>query len=83
MRSSNQGVIWRKKVYDRDSYTCRLCGCKISGELQAHHIFKISDYEELAFDVDNGITLCKRCHRFINCNEELWQDELFGMVLNG
>ena len=56
---------WRKAVYDRDGYTCQCCG-KVGGRLNAHHIKSFAEYPELRFDVDNGITLCDRCHRNIH-----------------
>lgn len=54
-------------VLERDDYTCQRCGARNGmGEnvqLQVHHIKPYADYPELAFDVDNGLTLCIRCHR--------------------
>ena len=52
--------IWRKKVFERDNYTCTQCGK--GGKLQAHHIKRWADYPELRFDVSNGQTLCVGCH---------------------
>lgn len=56
---------WRKSVFERDKYTCVLCG-KVGVELNAHHIMPYAKYEELRFDLDNGITLCKECHKKIH-----------------
>ena len=56
---------WRKKVYERDKYTCQICGIK-GGKLNAHHIHKYSQYPALRYDIDNGITLCEDCHRKIH-----------------
>lgn len=30
---------------------------------QAHHIRKWEDYPELRYEVSNGITLCRKCHK--------------------
>lgn len=57
---------WRKKVFERDDYTCKECGIR-SGNgkkvyLEAHHIKRFSEFPELRFDTNNGITLCNTCH---------------------
>jgi len=55
---------WRNAVYKRDNYTCQLCGER-NGNLQAHHIQPVRDHKNdlLIFDINNGITLCKDCHK--------------------
>lgn len=50
---------WRLAVIKRDG-KCVKCGRKDS--LEAHHIKHFSEYPELALDLNNGITLCKKCH---------------------
>lgn len=55
-------VVWRKKVYERDNYTCQHCN-KVGGKLNAHHIKEWCNYVDLRFDIDNGITLCHNCHK--------------------
>jgi len=51
---------WRKSVFERDGYACRICGS--IGYITAHHIKSSAHYEELRFDLNNGITLCEQCH---------------------
>lgn len=53
---------WRKSVYERDNYTCVLCG-KRGGKLNADHIKPYRLFPELGLDVSNGRTLCEGCHR--------------------
>lgn len=51
---------WKKAVLDRDKHICQKCGS--DKDIHAHHIKPFSEYPELRFDVNNGITLCKECH---------------------
>lgn len=54
--------LWRKAVFERDDFTCQIC--RIRGvELQADHIKPFAYFPELRFDLSNGRTLCKKCHR--------------------
>jgi DNA-directed RNA polymerase subunit RPC12/RpoP len=55
---------WRKLVLSRDDYTCVQCGS--TDNIQAHHIKLFSEFPELAFDVDNGMSLCATCHSEIH-----------------
>lgn len=52
---------WRTDVYKRDQYTCQCCGSR-GVRLNAHHIYPFSEYEDLRYNVSNGITLCTKCH---------------------
>lgn len=73
IRRTRQWLDWRKKVFERDDYTCKKCGAK-SGKnydgkvyLEAHHRIGVHDlfinnFKNYIFNVDNGITLCKYCH---------------------
>jgi len=53
---------WRKMVYERDNYTCQHCG-NVGGKLSPHHLKPVALYPKLMFVVDNGITLCRDCHK--------------------
>lgn len=53
---------WRRKVFERDNYTCKHCNVR-GGYLEADHIKPWCNYPELRYCVDNGRTLCKDCHK--------------------
>lgn len=64
---------WREKVFSRDGYKCIFVNCKTTDKyVQAHHIRKFSNYPELRFDVDNGITLCRNCHKRVTSREDIY-----------
>lgn len=68
IRNSSKYKYWRTSVFIRDDYMCRKCG-ELGGELNAHHIESFSKHPALRFDIDNGITLCKKCHIEIHKSE--------------
>lgn len=72
MRTRKAYRAWRDLIFERDDYKCVSCGAKskkgLRVELNAHHIKHLSEYPEKAYDVDNGITLCKPCHLNIHHN---------------
>ena len=62
-RKSPKEKVWRKEVYARDNYICQCCGDNKGHNLNAHHILPYMQYSQYRFDVNNGITLCKNCHK--------------------
>lgn len=62
---------WRKKVFARDKFKCRMPGCR-SGDktMNAHHIKKWATFPSLRFVLSNGITLCRTCHERVSGHEE-------------
>lgn len=53
---------WRKKVFERDDYTCQSCFSK-GLEIHAHHMSSYKDNPKERLKLANGITLCGECHR--------------------
>lgn len=63
-RKSLEYTIWRTSVFERDNYTCQKCGER-GGVLQSHHKKQYQYHPDLRFDLNNGVTLCKKCHQKI------------------
>lgn len=65
IRRSLEYIIWQQKVFKKDYWTCRLCGYK-GKDIVAHHLKLFSEFPELRFSIDNGITVCRSCHKKIH-----------------
>lgn len=71
---------WQQVVWKRDNYTCALCS---SWEKpHAHHILPLSYNWEERLNIDNGITLCKKCHESIKGRELQYSLKFSLMILN-
>lgn len=64
-RTSAEYVTWRKRVFERDNYTCQNCGIR-GAKLNAHHIKPYAYFHDLRYDLGNGISLCVECHKQIH-----------------
>lgn len=81
IRHSVEVHLWRESVFARDYWTCQKCNDNTGGNLVAHHIFNFSKWKELRVAIDNGITLCEKCHdkfhkkykQFNNTKEQLME----------
>nr|DAG61654.1 MAG TPA: NinG recombination protein [Caudoviricetes sp.] len=59
-RSNPKYKVWRLAVFKRDGFKCQSCGN--ANDLQAHHIRHWKDDIPNRYNIDNGITLCRKCH---------------------
>lgn len=51
---------WAKEIKRLDGGRCAFCGS--TENLESHHIKAKAEKPELATDLENGITLCHKCH---------------------
>lgn len=77
VRNSVKSKLWRENIFKRDNFTCVVCGDNKGGNLEADHIepfiklFKkhkvisveMAEICEDFWDISNGRTLCKKCHK--------------------
>lgn len=77
IRTSIQYRMWRNKILTRDDYTCKICKQK-GGKLNVDHFpktlakiiheninldFKTLLNYKILWDLNNGRTLCEKCHK--------------------
>lgn len=72
---------WRRAVFQRDKYTCQICGGSHGGNLRAHHIKLYSVFPELRYDVDNGITVCDNCHKKIHSQLDIQSEPQYNLLM--
>lgn len=83
IRNRKEWLIVREKVLHRDGYICRWCkhnGITRTINIQVHHIVKITKRYDLAYNEDNLISLCAKCHSLFD-RDKLLIDEN-GKILN-
>ena len=69
-RNTKEYRDWRTSVFERDKYMCQKCN-KVGGDLNAHHIKPFATHKDLRFDINNGLTLCVKCHKEIHRKKEV------------
>lgn len=69
LRSQMKTRNWSRAVKERDNFTCQKCGIRCHKglgrtiKLHSHHIKSWKDYPKLRYELSNGMTLCKDCHK--------------------
>jgi len=93
IRSSDEYKNWRSAVYNRDNFTCQICGMRSRGNIVAHHKIpfveiikesKVSNFTDALecsaiWDVENGLTLCESCHKPLHMGNRVWQGNNYGI----
>jgi 5-methylcytosine-specific restriction enzyme A len=60
----------RQMALERDNYECQKCGKHISEiEIHVHHIEGASQNQMISNDLENVISLCKPCHKWVHTQE--------------
>lgn len=60
----------RRSVYERDNYTCVVCN-RTGGKLECHHVIRYADDKSKRLDVNNLITVCYDCHKYIHFGDHI------------
>lgn len=71
----------QKKVFERDNYTCQICGIR-GGWLQVDHIQSWAEYVKLRFSMKNCRTLCMDCHYLITFGKKKPKNLVWGHNLS-
>lgn len=66
IRKSIEYRIWREAIFARDNWTCQECGKRGGVYIHAHHIKPFARFPKQRLAIDNGVTLCTKCHRKIH-----------------
>jgi len=61
-RRSSAYITWRKNVLLRDNFKCKIANQDCNDKVIAHHILGYTEYPELRYKINNGITLCQAHH---------------------
>ena len=57
----------RQMVFERDNWTCQICGKTIKGvQLHCHHMDPVAQNPLFQNDTNSCITLCKDCHKEVH-----------------
>ena len=67
-------AMWRQlrsAVLERDGHKCQKCGAGNTGprSIHTHHIQEWLKHPNRRFDIDNIVTLCRKCHEWVHGKE--------------
>jgi len=96
IRNCTKYIEWRRQIYKRDNWTCQQCSKECKGDINAHHTFpfvdilriwNIKSLEEAysckaLWSLDNGITLCKKCHIEFHKFDKIYKGTVTFEVIN-
>lgn len=71
---------WRKQVWLRDNFKCKIANPDCKGKIEAHHILGWSEHPELRYEINNGITLCHAHHPRKRAEEKRLSPYFMGLV---
>lgn len=69
-RNNPEYKRWKREVFERDMFQCRIKNSDCSGRIEAHHILGWSKFPELRYKINNGITLCHAHHPKTRTDEQ-------------
>lgn len=65
---------WSESVRERDDHVCYVCGERKEDNCDAHHVYPKCKYPEKAYDLTNGVTVCRDCHQpLVHTSEKSWR----------
>lgn len=73
--------VWRKEVWLRDNFVCKIANPDCAGRIEAHHILGWKAHPGLRYEVNNGITLC-HFHHPRKRNDEMRLSPYFQEIVN-
>lgn len=81
-KSINRNMLlrWSRIIRLRDNGICYLCQKKEGiFKMHSHHIYPKSNpkYYDKIYILDNGITLCERCHKIVHATLQNWKKFCF------